>query len=167
MGTTAKPKAEAFYDIAEGLVISLRQEPDMSKLLREGYERAEALLREHRQWRDDMTNLATARPARMASWASAEAIHQDEPTKGSNKEDRPPFMIGDVVQLKSGGQPMTVEDAIYDDARCGEPYRGRCIELWLVWSCGRCLHREEFHPDLVLRVDGFEAPRPPEMEYPF
>ncbi|HEX3666388.1 MAG TPA: DUF2158 domain-containing protein [Rhizomicrobium sp.] len=48
-----------------------------------------------------------------------------------------PFKIGDLAVLKSGGVTMTVEEVSDDSVGC-------------VWSDGKRVFREEFHPDTLM-----------------
>lgn len=54
------------------------------------------------------------------------------------------FTVGDNVQLKSGGNPMTVDKIDGDD-------------IWCVWSDGNKIHREKFSRGTLMK---YVPPRP-------
>jgi uncharacterized protein YodC (DUF2158 family) len=72
--------------------------------------------------------------------------------KGAPSEARMNFKVGDVVQLKSGGPPMTVQEIINLP---GEPFV-RCS--WFITVKGnQKLNVESFHPDSLIKAGGAGA----------
>ena len=59
------------------------------------------------------------------------------------------FTVGDKVQLKSGGNPMTVEKVDGGD-------------IWCVWNDGKKIQREKFSPGTLMKY----AP-PPNLSFIF
>jgi uncharacterized protein YodC (DUF2158 family) len=55
------------------------------------------------------------------------------------------FKVGDIVQLKSGGPKMTVQDA--DQEGTG---------IWCQWFAGSKLERGHFPKDSVIKIDDSE-----------
>lgn len=53
--------------------------------------------------------------------------------------DREGFKIGDIVQLKSGGPPMTIEEFLHPEVRCQ-------------WFAGKKLASGIFPPTSLVRV---------------
>lgn len=63
----------------------------------------------------------------------ASALADADKARAIIERGEPPFKVGDIVELKSGGVPMMVEQV---DQRCGD-------ELWtvhVVWTAAKSLH---------------------------